>query len=82
MTKAPLELVNWTNEKGTRFRSAMMGSWVHAGDMTLEQALTVRDDDDVSVAEALAICPEGRVLAMICACGPKSRPRRLGASRR
>jgi len=53
VTKAPLELVNWTNEEGTRFRPAMMGSRVHAGDMTLEQALAVRDDDGVSVAEAL-----------------------------
>jgi len=49
VTKAPLELVKWTNEKGTRFCPAMMGSRVQAGDMTLEQALAVRDDDDVSV---------------------------------
>lgn len=38
-THAPLELVNWTNEEGSRFRPAMMGSRVHAGDMTLETAL-------------------------------------------
>ncbi|MCC6720041.1 MAG: hydantoinase/carbamoylase family amidase [Acetobacteraceae bacterium] len=53
-TSAPLELVNWTNEEGTRFRPAMMGSRVHAGDMTLQQALAVRDDAGTSVAEALA----------------------------
>lgn len=52
-TAAPLELVNWTNEEGTRFRPAMMGSRVHAGDMTLAEALAVRDDDGISVAEAL-----------------------------
>ena len=54
VTRAPLELVNWTNEEGTRFRPAMMGSRVHAGDMTLAEALAVRDDDGTSVAEALA----------------------------
>lgn len=53
-TAAPLELVNWTNEEGTRFRPAMMGSRVHAGDMTLAQALAVRDEAGTSVAEALA----------------------------
>lgn len=52
-TRAPLELVNWTNEEGTRFRPAMMGSRVQSGDMTLEQALAVRDEAGVSVAEAL-----------------------------
>jgi N-carbamoyl-L-amino-acid hydrolase len=50
---APLELVVWTNEEGTRFAPAMMGSRVHAGDMTLEHALAVTDDEGVSVAEAL-----------------------------
>jgi N-carbamoyl-L-amino-acid hydrolase len=53
-TKAPLELVNWTNEEGTRFRPAMMGSRVHGGHMTLAEALSVRDDAGTSVAEALA----------------------------
>src|SRR5271165_1482016 len=32
-TRAPLELVNWTNEEGSRFRPAMMGSRVHAGEI-------------------------------------------------
>jgi N-carbamoyl-L-amino-acid hydrolase len=53
-TQAPLELVNWTNEEGTRFRPAMMGSRVHAGHMALAEALSVRDDAGTSVAEALA----------------------------
>lgn len=53
-TQASLELVNWTNEEGTRFRPAMMGSRVHAGHMTLAEALAVRDDSGTSVAEALA----------------------------
>ena len=52
-TRAPLELVNWTNEEGSRFRPAMMGSRVHAGDMALEDALAITDDNGVSVREAL-----------------------------
>lgn len=53
-TRAPLELVNWTNEEGSRFRPAMMGSRVHAGDMTLDAALAVTDVRGTTVAEALA----------------------------
>jgi beta-ureidopropionase / N-carbamoyl-L-amino-acid hydrolase len=52
-TRAPLELVNWTNEEGSRFRPAMMGSRVHAGDMRLEVALAITDDHGVSVTQAL-----------------------------
>jgi N-carbamoyl-L-amino-acid hydrolase len=52
-TRAPLELVNWTNEEGSRFRPAMMGSRVHAGEMELEAALAITDDAGTSVAEAL-----------------------------
>jgi N-carbamoyl-L-amino-acid hydrolase len=52
-TSKPLELVNWTNEEGSRFRPAMMGSRVHAGDMTLEDALAIVDDDGASVKQAL-----------------------------
>ncbi len=52
-TRAPLELVNWTNEEGSRFRPAMMGSRVAAGDLPLRAALAITDDDGVSVAQAL-----------------------------
>ncbi len=52
-TRAPLELVNWTNEEGSRFRPAMMGSRVFAGDLALETALAITDDRGVSVAQAL-----------------------------
>ena len=54
ITRAPLELVNWTNEEGSRFRPAMMGSRVAAGDLPLDAALAITDDDGVSVAQALA----------------------------
>jgi N-carbamoyl-L-amino-acid hydrolase len=52
-TRAPLELVNWTNEEGSRFRPAMMGSRVHAADMVLEDALAITDDKGISVRDAL-----------------------------
>jgi N-carbamoyl-L-amino-acid hydrolase len=52
-TRTPLELVNWTNEEGSRFRPAMMGSRVHAGDAVLEDALAITDDNGVSVRDAL-----------------------------
>jgi N-carbamoyl-L-amino-acid hydrolase len=52
-TRAPLELVNWTNEEGSRFRPAMMGSRVHACDMSLEDALVITDDNGTSVHDAL-----------------------------
>ncbi len=52
-TAAPLELVVWTNEEGSRFPPAMMGSRVHAGDLPLDRALMTADDDGVTVAEAL-----------------------------
>ncbi len=53
-TAAPLELVVWTNEEGSRFPPAMMGSRVHAGTLPLEQALLTADDAGETVAEALA----------------------------
>ena len=53
-TRAPLELVNWTNEEGSRFRPAMMGSRVAAGALPLAEALAMTDDAGVSVARALA----------------------------
>lgn len=53
-TRAPLELVNWMNEEGSRFRPAMMGSRVAAGELPLDVALATTDDAGVSVAQALA----------------------------
>jgi beta-ureidopropionase / N-carbamoyl-L-amino-acid hydrolase len=53
VTRAPLELVNWTNEEGSRFRPAMMGSRVHAADLMLEEALAITDDKGISVRQAL-----------------------------
>lgn len=52
-TEAPLEVVAWTNEEGSRFVPVMMGSGVFAGAFTLEHALAQRDREGVSVADAL-----------------------------
>jgi beta-ureidopropionase / N-carbamoyl-L-amino-acid hydrolase len=62
-TRAPLELVNWTNEEGSRFRPAMMGSRVAAGELPLQAALVVTDDDGVSVAQALEASGQAGKLA-------------------
>jgi N-carbamoyl-L-amino-acid hydrolase len=62
VTRAPLELVNWTNEEGSRFRPAMMGSRVHAADMILEDALAITDDKGTTVRDALRASGQGGAL--------------------
>ncbi|WP_336488975.1 Zn-dependent hydrolase [Methylobacterium nigriterrae] len=52
-TEAPLLLVNWTNEEGSRFAPAMMASAAYAGEFTAEDILSRRDAAGISVAEAL-----------------------------
>jgi len=44
-TEAPIEIVAWTNEEGSRFSPAMVGSGVFAGVFTLDAALTTRDNN-------------------------------------
>lgn len=52
-TEAPLCVCNWTNEEGSRFAPALMGSLAHAGDFTAEDILARTDAEGVSVAQAL-----------------------------
>ena len=52
-TDAPLCIVNWTNEEGSRFAPAMMASASYAGEYTTEDILSRRDAEGVSVAQAL-----------------------------
>ncbi|MEO5736851.1 MAG: Zn-dependent hydrolase [Variovorax sp.] len=54
VTEAPLEVAVWTNEEGSRFVPVMMGSGVFAGAFTIEHALAQRDNDGISVSQALA----------------------------
>ncbi|WP_158745594.1 Zn-dependent hydrolase [Acidisphaera sp. L21] len=52
-TEAPVELVNWTDEEGSRFGKAMMGSGVWAG--VFDQAATeaLLDTEGMSLGQAL-----------------------------
>ena len=52
-TRAPLELVNVDQRGRQPLDPAMMGSRVHAADMTLEDALAITDDNGISVRDAL-----------------------------
>jgi N-carbamoyl-L-amino-acid hydrolase len=52
-TEAPLELVNWTDEEGSRFGRSLMGSGVWAGVYPEGEILAARDTEGVSVGEAL-----------------------------
>ncbi|MBC7634584.1 MAG: Zn-dependent hydrolase [Acetobacteraceae bacterium] len=53
VTEAPVELINWTDEEGSRFGHSLMGSGVWAGIYTQEKAYALTDLDGVTVGEAL-----------------------------
>jgi N-carbamoyl-L-amino-acid hydrolase len=53
VTEAPLELINWTDEEGSRFGHSLMGSGVWAGIFTLDKAYALNDTEGVSVKSAL-----------------------------
>jgi len=53
VTEAPLELINWTDEEGSRFGHSLMGSGVWAGVFPLEKACALTDTENVTVATAL-----------------------------
>jgi N-carbamoyl-L-amino-acid hydrolase len=44
-TEAPLEIVAWTNEEGSRFSPAMVGSGAFTGVFKLDDALSTRDNN-------------------------------------
>jgi N-carbamoyl-L-amino-acid hydrolase len=52
-TETPLCIVNWTNEEGSRFAPAMMGSAAYVGDFTPENILARKDAEGVTVGQAL-----------------------------
>ena len=52
-TEAPVELVNWTNEEGARFRTGLTGSSVWSGDMTRETAWSDYDPDGITFKDEL-----------------------------
>jgi N-carbamoyl-L-amino-acid hydrolase len=52
-TEAPIELVNWTDEEGSRFGHSLMGSGVWAGIYPQDQAEALADTAGVTVGQAL-----------------------------
>ena len=52
-TEAPIELVNWTDEEGSRFGHSLMGSGVWAGIYTRDKAFALTDTEGVTVKQAL-----------------------------
>jgi beta-ureidopropionase / N-carbamoyl-L-amino-acid hydrolase len=53
ITEAPLELVNWTDEEGSRFGHSLMGSGVWSGVFSLDKAYALSDVEGVTVGTAL-----------------------------
>ena len=52
-TKAPVEVVCWTNEEGSRFAPAMVGSGAFAGVFKLDQVIDKQDVDGKRFGEEL-----------------------------
>ncbi|MBN9559539.1 MAG: Zn-dependent hydrolase [Alphaproteobacteria bacterium] len=52
-TEAPVELVNWTDEEGSRFGHSLMGSGVWSGMVPLEKAYNLADTEGVTVGQAI-----------------------------
>lgn len=53
-TNAPIMLVNWTNEEGSRFAPAMLCSGVYAGIFTTEYAYSREDRQGIRLGDELA----------------------------
>jgi len=51
-TQSPIVLVNWTNEEGSRFSPAMVGSGVYAGAFTQAQAEAISDREGTTTLGA------------------------------
>jgi N-carbamoyl-L-amino-acid hydrolase len=52
-TEAPIEVVFWTNEEGSRFVPVMMGSGVFAGAFSLESVYAAKDVEGKTVGDEL-----------------------------
>jgi N-carbamoyl-L-amino-acid hydrolase len=53
VTEAPLELVNWTDEEGSRFGRSLMGSGVWAGMFDEAETMALADQEGVTFGQAL-----------------------------
>ena len=52
-TRRGIEVICWTNEEGGRFAPPMMGSMAFAGVLPLNDVLATKDDDGITVEQAL-----------------------------
>lgn len=52
-TRHPITIINWSNEEGSRFAPAMLGSGVFAGAHSLEYGLSRRDSSGLSYGDEL-----------------------------
>lgn len=50
----PVEIVNWTNEEGSRFQPPMQGSGVWSGELSLDEEHSRTDTNGISVKDELA----------------------------
>ncbi|QZP36905.1 Zn-dependent hydrolase [Halobaculum magnesiiphilum] len=50
----PIEVVSFTEEEGQRFGGGLIGSGVAVGELTVEEALAIRDGNEVPLGDALA----------------------------
>ena len=71
VTEAPLELVNWTDEEGSRFGHSLMGSGVWSGVFSLDKAYALtdvggRDGADRAGRDRLSRSGAGRGLSGRC----------------
>ncbi|MDE2007314.1 MAG: Zn-dependent hydrolase [Rhodospirillales bacterium] len=53
VTEAPVEVINWTDEEGSRFGRSLLGSGVWAGKWGLGEARDIADPEGVKVGDAL-----------------------------
>lgn len=53
VTESPLEVAVWTNEEGSRFAPALLGSGVWSGTFDIEQAYAISDKAGKSVGDEL-----------------------------
>ncbi|MCB9960284.1 MAG: Zn-dependent hydrolase [Rhodospirillaceae bacterium] len=53
-TGAPVCLIDWTNEEGSRFAPGLTGSSVHLGLLDLHTALALHDGDGATMGDCLA----------------------------
>jgi N-carbamoyl-L-amino-acid hydrolase len=53
VTDAPVELINWTDEEGSRFGHSLMGSGVWSGVYTRDKVYALTDTEGTSVETAL-----------------------------